>query len=106
MVDATIVKVHRHGQGGKKGTQNQTIGKSKVGMTTKILAMVDALGNLIDFKLIPGQRNDIDGIGSLIKDKQFGALLADKAFDTDWLIRHLDARGSKAVIPPATTERL
>ncbi len=69
-------------------------------MTTKILAMVDALGNLIDFKLMPGQRNDICGVEPLIKDKEFGALLADKAFDADWLIRDLDARGSKAVIPP------
>jgi transposase len=43
MVDATIVKVHRHGQDAK-GTQNQAIGKSKGGMTTKILALVDALG--------------------------------------------------------------
>ena len=43
MIDGSIVKVHRHGQGGK-GTLNQTIGKSKGGMTTKILALVDALG--------------------------------------------------------------
>ena len=27
-------------------------------------------------------------------------MLVDKAFDTDWLIRYLDARCSKAVIPP------
>src|ERR1700722_17833053 len=44
MVDATIVKVHRHGQGAKKGTQSQAIGRSKGGMTTKIVALTDALG--------------------------------------------------------------
>ena len=58
-------------------------------MTTKILAMVDALGNLIDFKLMPGQRNDICGVEPLIKDKEFDALLADKAFDADWLVEEL-----------------
>ena len=47
-------------------------------MTTKILAMVDALGNLIDFKLMPGQRNDICGVSPLIEGKVFEALLADK----------------------------
>jgi transposase len=36
MIDATIVKVHRHGQGAKGGTQSQAIGRSKGGMTTKI----------------------------------------------------------------------
>ena len=28
-------------------------------MTTKILALTDALGNLIDFRLLPGQANDL-----------------------------------------------
>ena len=36
-------------------------------MTTKILALTDALGNLCDFILLPGQRNDICGVLSLIK---------------------------------------
>ena len=69
-------------------------------MTTKILAMVDALGNLIDFKLMPGQRNDICGVAPLIEGKEFAALLADKAFDADWLLLELEERGSLAVIPP------
>ena len=56
MIDSSIVKVHRHGQGGKRETLNQAIGKSKGGMTTKILALVDALGNLVGFRLLPGRR--------------------------------------------------
>ena len=75
-------------------------------MTTKILSMTDALGNLIDFKLMPGQRNDICGVEPLIKDKEFDALLADKAFDTDWLVEELTERGSKVVIPPRNNRKL
>lgn len=60
MVDATIVKVHRHGQG-QKGTSGQAIGHSRGGMTTKILALTDALGNLVKFVLMPGQRHDTKG---------------------------------------------
>ncbi len=41
MVDATIVKVTGTA-GRKRGTQSQAIGKSKGGMTTKILALTDA----------------------------------------------------------------
>jgi len=66
-------------------------------LTTKIVAMVDALGNLV---LLPGQRNDMVGVQPLIKDMTFGALLADKAFDADWLRTELDERGALAVIPP------
>ena len=42
MSDGSIVKVHRHGQGAKGGTQGQAIGRSRGGVTTKILALADA----------------------------------------------------------------
>jgi transposase len=40
------------------------------------------------------------GVAPLIKDISFEALLADKAFDADWLLKDIDARGATAVIPP------
>ena len=98
IVDATIVKVHRHGQGAKGGTQSQAMGRSKGGMTTKILALTDALGNLVRFVLLPGQRFDTVGVPPLIEGLAFDALIADKAFDSNSIIADLDARGAKAVI--------
>ena len=35
-------------------------------MTTKILALTDALGNLVRFVLLPGQRFDTVGVAPLI----------------------------------------
>jgi transposase len=67
-------------------------------MTTKILALTDALGNLVRFELLPGQRFDTVGVPPLIKGLAFDALLADKAFDSNGIIAELDARGAKAVI--------
>lgn len=67
-------------------------------MTTKILALTDALGNLVRFALLPGQRFDTVGIPPLIDNISFGALIADKAFDSNAIIAELDARGAKAVI--------
>ncbi|UPJ59791.1 IS5 family transposase [Bradyrhizobium sp. 192] len=98
MVDATIVKVHRHGQGAKGGPQSQAIGRSKGGMTTKILALTDALGNLVRFVLLPGQRFDTVGVPPLIEGLAFNALIADKAFDSNVIIAELEARGAKVVI--------
>ena len=74
-------EVQRHGQGAKRGTQNQAIGRSKGGMTTKILALTDALGNLVRFVLLPGHRFDAVGVAPLIDRIAFGGLIADKAFD-------------------------
>jgi transposase len=67
-------------------------------MTTKILALTDALGNLVRFVLLPGHRFDTIGVAPLIKDVEFGGLIADKAFDANWIIADLDARGAKVVI--------
>ena len=64
------------------------------------MALVDALGNLVRFLLLPGQAHDMKGVAPLIKDVSFGALLADKAFDANWLLEALDERGATAVIPP------
>ncbi len=61
---------------------------------------MDALGNLVRFVLLPGQRRDIVGVAPLIADITFDALLGDKAFDADWLRADLDDRGAVAVIPP------
>ncbi len=64
------------------------------------MALVDALGNLARFVLLPGQRNDMVGVRPLIENIHFDALLGDKAFDADWLRAELDERGALAVIPP------
>ena len=88
------------------GTDKQSIGKSRGGMTTKILAMVDSLGNLVKFLLMPGQYHDLVGVKPLIENIDFEALLADKAFDADWLLEELDERGAKAVIPPKSNRKV
>ena len=40
------------------------------------------------------------GVAPLIRDVSFGALLADKAFDANWLLEDLGDRRATAVIPP------
>ncbi len=67
-------------------------------MTTKILALTDALGNLVHFVLLPGHRFDTVGVPPLIDGVAFGALIADKAFDSNTIIADLDERGAKVVI--------
>jgi len=67
-------------------------------LTTKILALTDALGNLVRFCLLPGQRFDTVGVAPLIKDIDFGGLIADKAFDSNWIIEDMNERGAQIVI--------
>ncbi len=60
--------------------------------------MTDALGNLVRFELLPGNRYDTVGVAPLIADVEFGALIADKAFDSNWIIETMNHRGAKVVI--------
>ena len=67
-------------------------------MTTKILALTDALGNLVRFRLIPDQRHDSVEVPPLIDGIAFDGLIADKAFDSNALVAELNDRGAKVVI--------
>ena len=67
-------------------------------MTTKILALTDALGNLVRFHLMPGHRFDSVGVPPLIDGIAFDGMIADKAFDSNAIIADLDERGAAVVI--------
>ena len=50
------------------------------------------------FQLLPGHRYDTVGVAPLIKGVEFSAILADKAFDSNWIIEEMNARGAQIVI--------
>ncbi len=88
--------------------EDQAIGRSKArGLSTKIHALVDALGNPLDFILTPGQAHDLEGADALLPDMVAETLLADKAFDADQrVIEPLLARGKSFVIPPKSNRKV
>ena len=67
--------------------------------------LVDALGNLVRFVLLPGQRHDSVAAAPLLEGLEIAALIGDKAFDNDWFRAALDERGAVAVIPPKSDRR-
>jgi transposase len=82
------------------------LGARAVGRTTKIIVLVDVLGTLVRFLLLPGQAHDMKGAAPLIKGISFDGLRADKAFDADWLLHDLDERCATAVIPLKTNRNI
>jgi transposase len=74
-------------------------------LTTKIVALVDALGNLARFVLLPGQRHDSVGVEPLLEGVAMGALIGDKGFDNNRLRHDLDQRHVQAVIPPKANRK-
>jgi transposase len=84
-----------------KKDQDEAIGLSRGGLSTKIHALVDALGNPLAFLLTAGQAHDLVGADALLPQMAADQLIADKAFDADARVREPLARaGKSAVIPP------
>jgi transposase len=76
-------------------------------LSTKIHALVDALGNPLGFHLSGGEAHDLVGADHLLPDMQADTLIGDKAFDADnRVIEPLAASGKTAVIPPRSNRRL
>jgi len=75
-------------------------------LTTKIHALVDALGNPVAFSLTQGQVSDLSQAEPLLEDVAPEAFLADKAYDADRLILALEARGINPVIPPKANRKV
>ena len=68
-------------------------------MTTKILALTDALGNLVRFVLLPGHRFDTVGVPPLIGSHSLDALIADNGLRQQQHHRRPEReRGVKTVI--------
>jgi putative transposase len=76
------------------------LGRSRGGLTTKVHAACDALGNPLRFLLTPGQRNDITQADGLLDGYEAEAVVADKGYDADWLVAQIEVAGAEPVIPP------
>jgi transposase len=84
----------------KKGSQDQAIGRSRGGRTTKIHALVDGEGRPRAFLLTGGNVADIKGAAPLLASTGPSKYaVADKGYDADHLRAFLDARGTTPVIP-------
>ncbi len=98
-IDGSIVRAHQHSSGGI-GEENQAIGKSVGGNTTKIHMAVDACGFPIEFKLTGCEVHDAKAAPALI-----GALptaeytVADKGYDSEEIRDQIRQKSSTPIIP-------
>ena len=85
---------------GKRGEQNQAVGRSRGGRNTKIHALGDAKGRLIALLLTGGEAHDCPLAERLLKRSgPAKRLLGDKAYDSADLRDALERRGATPVIP-------
>ncbi|BBD97311.1 transposase [Sphingobium amiense] len=68
-------------------------------MTTKIHMLADALGRPLRFRITAGQAHDITAASALLEGQEAGAVLADKAYDSNDLRETIARMEAQAVIP-------
>jgi len=104
MIDGTSIRVHHLAATLRADHQDRCLGRSRGSLTTKIHAVTDGSGLPIKIAITAGQAHDLTAASELLNDLPPGAmLLADKAYDADWLRAKLRARSSWAlngVVPP------
>ncbi len=64
------------------------------------------MGNPVKFILTPGQKADVTQGEALIEGHDADAVIADKGYDSDPLVRRIEAQGAEAVIPPKTNRKV
>jgi len=93
-------------KGEPKDNSDEAIGRSKGGLSTKIHATCDALGNPTRFYLTAGQVHDLAGADVLLSHLEADTLIADRAYDADERVRNrLAAQACDAVIPSTANRK-
>ena len=97
-MDSTIIKAHQH-SAGAAGKNDEGIGKSVAGNTSKIHMLGDAHGNPIDFVITGGQVSDSKMAESLIEVCEADNLMADKAYHSSPIRQQYLEKNIQAIIP-------
>ena len=100
MIDGTYVHAHKHSAGARHtpGT-SQALGRSRGGFTSKIHAVVDALGNLLAFTITAGQSSEYPQAGNLPGQYHDTTIPADKGMTAGASSMRFTCRDVKQLFP-------
>ena len=100
-MDSTCVKVHESATGGEK-TADKAVGRTRGGLNTRIHAVVDGLGNPVEFLLSAGNDRDSAHVVELLEKVKISGshVLADRAYGARAIREYISEHGASYVIPP------
>ena len=99
MVDTTSIRVHPSSAKLKKTDKRRCLGRSRGGLGTKIQTTSNQDGLPLKFELTPNQAHDAPVCETLLTGRQPGqSVLADKAYDADWIRQMIWEQGAFDVI--------
>lgn len=105
LIDSTIIRAHQHAAGAPAGPEEEELGRSRGGFSTKIHIAVNEAGAPVKITLSPGQEADISHAPPLLEGCNPKKVLADKGYDSDEFVATIEAQGAEAVIPPRSNRK-
>ena len=86
---------------GKK-TEDKAVGRTRGGLNTKLHAIVDGLGNPVEFLLSAGNDNDCVHAVELLENVELcgSNVLADRAYGVRSIREYISEHRANYVIPP------
>ena len=107
MVDSTSIRAHPSTAKLKKTDKRRCLGRSRGGLGTKIHASNNQDGLPLKLELTPGQAYDATPCETLLTGLQPGQwVLADKAYDADWIRNMIWEQGAIDVIPSKSNREI
>jgi len=103
-LDATHVKVHQDAANPAGGQQNQAIGRTKGGLNSKVTALVDRCGMVLQITLAPGHMADVKAANEIVLPRQ-SHLIADKGYDSDRFRTQIRDNDSSPCIPARSNRK-
>jgi transposase len=85
--------------------EDEALGRSIGGLSTKIHCVTDGLGNPVDFILTGGEVHDSMCAEALLEGKSADFVIADKAYDNDKILERVAQMKAVAVIPPKANRK-
>jgi transposase len=84
---------------------DKALGRSRGGLTTKIHLLANELGLPMDFLVTGGQVNDCTQAIELLRERKAKWVLADKGYDSQAILDHIEAMGAVAVVPSKSNRK-
>ena len=99
LIDGTHIGVHQSGANPVGGAASQAMGKTRGGRNTKLMALTDSQGRIVELKLVEGQSYEGAHVVGMLGEEVDLLIVGDKGFDSDRLRRELESLGHKTCIP-------
>ena len=99
LVDGTHVVAHQSAANPVGGAEAQAMGKTRGGRNSKVMALTDRKGRLMNFIVVEGQCYEGKHVRALLPKWRKWKVVGDKGFDSDKLRQELEQLGHVTCFP-------